>query len=638
MSIIGGPNPRLGGELSYKVICFGETPAGNDFEQACPDFDTRIEQTFESWLRSCFSIEQRAAAALPVSTEPPQEPRLQRAGPPNVAEPPAKSKKPKRMKRRRRRRRPARRPTLCLSDADPAPLSPLDVPSGANLDSAVANLDLSPGSHLESPANLGLRSEFSSRSPPSAFQFGAQIGTSPGFDPYNESAYGFDDSLKMDGTFSADADGVANDDLFQNLDEWYPVVPPTTLTPAEEVLREPTPQVTDSPVAPAPVVPNRARPSWKGAPATGGAGGSTLPLNNAGAGRRTASAYAPSVLFEAFRRNSTTNVPVTPGRVGKPAGPVTTPPRFTSRQPLSTTKAAQLLKSIIAQPTAPIITAAPVISVINPAAVPNPASVFNPAPAGVAIVLSPSTAPSGSDIPKSPDIPRAPESGRPTSTFPISRPATNTVPVAKPTAAVNKAASKPIAKKTAAKPAATKVAKAKAAKAREGAKAAAADSEGSGGEPTIAPRRRGRPPKNAAPSPLAETTNASDAPALVYSITNNSAAFDKVVEGRRAAVQAAKAAEKAKEHAAEIAAQAKRGWFSTPNPDGNTDIVTLPRARARTAPRMADGSRFTPVVKGSRSRNAHAATETALLERTAGRKRSAADAGDVTGAKKRKKA
>ncbi|KAJ7315506.1 hypothetical protein DFH08DRAFT_971870 [Mycena albidolilacea] len=67
MSIFGGPNPRMGGDLTLKIVCFGETPGGNDFEASCGvDFSKNITQPFRDFLRSCFSEGDTAAFALPV--------------------------------------------------------------------------------------------------------------------------------------------------------------------------------------------------------------------------------------------------------------------------------------------------------------------------------------------------------------------------------------------------------------------------------------------------------------------------------------------------------------------------------------------------------------------------------------------
>ncbi|KAJ7478926.1 hypothetical protein FB451DRAFT_1172058 [Mycena latifolia] len=65
MSIMGGPNPRMGGELSMKIICFGQTPAGNDFEESCVDFDKNLVEPFGAYLRACYTAQERAERALP---------------------------------------------------------------------------------------------------------------------------------------------------------------------------------------------------------------------------------------------------------------------------------------------------------------------------------------------------------------------------------------------------------------------------------------------------------------------------------------------------------------------------------------------------------------------------------------------
>ncbi|KAJ7260164.1 hypothetical protein C8J57DRAFT_1471795 [Mycena rebaudengoi] len=69
MTIIGGPNPRLQGELSVRVICTGETPAGNNFETAFPNFDNVIVDEFYEFLRAVFPADVRAACALTDDSE-----------------------------------------------------------------------------------------------------------------------------------------------------------------------------------------------------------------------------------------------------------------------------------------------------------------------------------------------------------------------------------------------------------------------------------------------------------------------------------------------------------------------------------------------------------------------------------------
>ncbi|KAJ7259887.1 hypothetical protein C8J57DRAFT_492559 [Mycena rebaudengoi] len=66
MVLLGGPNPRMGGELSLKVVCSGKTPAGNDFQDSFANFDDIIVTGFQDFLRAVFPAETRAEWALNV--------------------------------------------------------------------------------------------------------------------------------------------------------------------------------------------------------------------------------------------------------------------------------------------------------------------------------------------------------------------------------------------------------------------------------------------------------------------------------------------------------------------------------------------------------------------------------------------
>ncbi|KAJ6536260.1 hypothetical protein B0H19DRAFT_1271048 [Mycena capillaripes] len=72
--MLGGPMPRRAGQISTKTICFGSTPGGNDFQSACPNFETfKIEHN--KWTKRCFPHEIRDArglAAPETTDEPPQ--------------------------------------------------------------------------------------------------------------------------------------------------------------------------------------------------------------------------------------------------------------------------------------------------------------------------------------------------------------------------------------------------------------------------------------------------------------------------------------------------------------------------------------------------------------------------------------
>ncbi|KAJ6486557.1 hypothetical protein C8R47DRAFT_1216657 [Mycena vitilis] len=93
MTIMGGPNPRMGGEFTLKIVCCGETPAGNDFEDCCVNFDGNVLEPFEGFLRQTYTAEQRAACAFPTVPSTSDAPRIPRAVPPPP--PPAVAPKPK---------------------------------------------------------------------------------------------------------------------------------------------------------------------------------------------------------------------------------------------------------------------------------------------------------------------------------------------------------------------------------------------------------------------------------------------------------------------------------------------------------------------------------------------------------------
>ncbi|KAJ6449176.1 hypothetical protein DFH09DRAFT_1352745 [Mycena vulgaris] len=63
-TVLGGPNPRFGGGLSMKVVSFGRTPAGNDFQAAHGSFDESITIPFQAFLKRSFSAAEREARAL----------------------------------------------------------------------------------------------------------------------------------------------------------------------------------------------------------------------------------------------------------------------------------------------------------------------------------------------------------------------------------------------------------------------------------------------------------------------------------------------------------------------------------------------------------------------------------------------
>ncbi|KAJ7744335.1 hypothetical protein B0H16DRAFT_1727276 [Mycena metata] len=95
MTILGGPTPRMDGELGLKIICFGQTPAGNDFEETCVDFEENVVEAFEGFVCLCYTAAQCKERALPkvatttATTTEAQQRVACRIPPPTV--PPAKA-------------------------------------------------------------------------------------------------------------------------------------------------------------------------------------------------------------------------------------------------------------------------------------------------------------------------------------------------------------------------------------------------------------------------------------------------------------------------------------------------------------------------------------------------------------------
>ncbi|KAJ7716424.1 hypothetical protein B0H16DRAFT_1741235 [Mycena metata] len=125
MTIVGGPNPRMDGEMSLKIICFGETPSGNDFEQCCVNFEDDVVKPFEGFVQMCFTAQQCASRSMPTNTATTDAPRLTRiaAIPVAVAAPAAKKSK-----KRKSKKSPA------VVEETPAPPSPSSTSEEMSID------------------------------------------------------------------------------------------------------------------------------------------------------------------------------------------------------------------------------------------------------------------------------------------------------------------------------------------------------------------------------------------------------------------------------------------------------------------------------------------------------------------------
>ncbi|KAJ7705758.1 hypothetical protein B0H16DRAFT_1747117 [Mycena metata] len=82
----------------FQDICFGQTPAGNDFEETCVDFEENVAEPFEEFVRFCYTAAQCKERALPkvaaIATTAEAQPRVAcRIPPPTVPVPQPKQKK-----------------------------------------------------------------------------------------------------------------------------------------------------------------------------------------------------------------------------------------------------------------------------------------------------------------------------------------------------------------------------------------------------------------------------------------------------------------------------------------------------------------------------------------------------------------
>ncbi|KAJ7511235.1 hypothetical protein B0H11DRAFT_2215074 [Mycena galericulata] len=104
-TIVGGPTPRLDGNLTLKVICIGETPHGNSFQDACLDFNKDIVGPFQQFLQVVYTFQERDSRAIlkpviedgggePASEEDEPVPAPAKKPPKRVPKPKAKKKAP----------------------------------------------------------------------------------------------------------------------------------------------------------------------------------------------------------------------------------------------------------------------------------------------------------------------------------------------------------------------------------------------------------------------------------------------------------------------------------------------------------------------------------------------------------------
>ncbi|KAJ6538211.1 hypothetical protein DFH09DRAFT_1324077 [Mycena vulgaris] len=621
MSLLAGPNPRLGGEISLKLICFGETPAGNDFEDACVDFDKNVIETFEAFARSCFTLEERQARAFPARAEAPAaEGRLPRDIPIVEAPSQVKAPKPKRMTKKKKS------PTVVPAASDDAAIPAAHTPiSDANSSPAAVPFPEPPSFSAAAPFSDDSSTFFAT----SAFSDDTAV----------KANFGFDNSGSSD-------DDMNSEDPFGGAEATTPLQlwpagmsPPSSPSSAAIVaMRErggmpggATMAIDPQLLVPSSPTPAQTRPlprprprpannngkastpplvvTSAGAlppPATTTVGGFNFPLY--GTPRDPASAGAPptptaagssdkyrmSELFGAFRGSPASAKTPLPPRFsfgtttgmtfGKGSTAYAPPPGFASLS-------ARALSSLVADP--------PNRSAVAPA--PNAPAIMMSAPTAIS---PPSTASSATaqstashtavlDPSQSVHAPRAVPASRPPTKAPVEAPP-------KKTGASKAAGKKEVAAKHASAVEATKAGVKPRGRPR---KVVVVEDEAS---PVLANTT------NATGAPSAEVVAASAEPLPISSITNNNG--QRLRAEKAAAVKKAKAAEAEAEAA--LRAQAASGLMLLPNPNADTPTVVLTRMRKPT--KLPDGTSVQMPTKGKRATvNPHEKTEAALLARSA---------------------
>ncbi|KAJ6452167.1 hypothetical protein C8R47DRAFT_1083816 [Mycena vitilis] len=656
MTIIGGPNPRLGGELSLKIISCGQTPAGNDFEDACINFDKNVVESFEGFMRLVYTAEQRKACALPTASTAEDAPRAPRVVPvpaPHAAAPAkTKTKHPKKAKNppKKKKSASAARPAAPAAPSTPAPAQ------DESIDVDVRELDASSPAADNGTSGATDDIELSPRtfSLPEEDVFGSSQGADDLFSDNSEGQHwrwppGM--SAPLSPTAAAalalkERGGVpggegptffggegptffAIDPQLDNMQPsptlspqpvptpvtqpvptpvTQPLSTPAQVQPSQALVTQPVPTPVHMQFSPTPVQRPKPRPTYglsaaaKTAVATNAVGGFNFPSTNTSA-LSTASPYRPSVLFDALRRSTSSrgasggfSNPTTAAGLSKS---ITTSAFGVTKLPTNMSGGSSAFS--VTDPTSP----APSVTkpsasafgwrslTLTPATSKHPTAAARALSALLAPTLAPADAP-GFALAAAAVVERV---------APQSRPQGNPVPQAK--------AAKGAAKGAKAKaPAKKKVAMAKA----DEREAAAGTAEKTAAVAEVVKRPRGRPRK----SPMADTTNAPAAdaqataePVYVTSITNNN---------RARALQAAREdkAREEKEAAEAVARQAAKGWIETTQGGGPTTVV-FTRSRRQPKPiTFADGTVTVPKV------NKNKATEDALIARMEGAKKTAA--------------
>ncbi|KAJ7121764.1 hypothetical protein C8R43DRAFT_959542 [Mycena crocata] len=614
ITIYGGPNPRFGGGLSMKTVCFGRTLAGNDFETAHGTFDESISKYFQAFLKRSFPTEVRRARALQQlqleetvdATLPALDGLFRMPNEPVVALAPVREKA------KRVRKKAAKKSTTSTSTVAPAAPASESSPESAVTTSA------------GTPVAPLLPSTLPNSSPPS--EYPAHPLQPPYDDPFADNDNNlFHGSVDTNGGFD-DGYEMDNEATLPWPAGMGPPSSPTTAeanTNAERGGAHGATYVQARPPASPPIDPvlldnqrtgrNAPRPTWKGTESSsGGAPASPTPRRSLGG------------LINRFHQI-----------MGDPPVVGATPRPASSSSGVNTAPA---LGSILNK--APALTFA--LSQLIPNSGPARASLQPPAhaasSAGPARISRISSTTAGAAL--------AASSGEPPSVPPpfmiSSRPMANDPNPAKAAPAPAKGkkgnerggrkkgiAAEAATKEGVAKIAAKAVTKMKATTKRgrntSNATAAALDDTtnlDAGQSPTPAVTDSPATAPTLAAPPAADSA-APASPTLIYTTTNNSARY-------------ARAAHKAEQEkkAKDLAERKERARVH--NPDGPTDLVILPAPgrvqRSRKAAKNFDGSVVEvpkKMLRAEQMAKRNEPTENALLART-GRKRAAEDEVPIT--------
>ncbi|KAJ6453902.1 hypothetical protein C8R45DRAFT_1112167 [Mycena sanguinolenta] len=652
VTLVGGPNPRMGGDLSMKIVCHGTTPAGNDFEDSCIDFEKNVIEPFEGFLQQVYTPEQCSAVALDARTpeaNDPSRPAIVIAAPapaPVVAKKSA-SKRPK--------KGPvvnAAGATSTQSSTTATASSPVPIMSVQEHRSTVLPVPQSTEDEANTSVDIEDEPFFSGSNDDEASQSQGASANEPPFESFDPPSPSYDnddsacqtrhgngssaeDNTRWPPGMSAPLSPAAAAQIASFESGGTRIVsnggqvegPTMVIDPQLIALSDPA-----SSSAQGVGAPPRPRATFRGAP-----------YQPQSAERQPT--YRLSGLFDAFRRPPTTpNLPTprrdvfglsnhTPQHIGigsspKPIAKQTSAARvlsglITSSSTVSSTPvvvvpspssaapspsiAAPSTSSITVSSTSSITVSSTSIAVPSPPITVSPMSTAVPSPP-IAVPPTPISAPPVLIVDAPPLTPIASSTFVAPGSRPLARPIDE--PIAK---TAEKAAAKP--RKGTSKTGRGKVAQKEAA-AKEALGAALATKN--------VQKKRGRPSKaaNTAAEALTDITNDSvpDKPAVpIYTISNNN---------RAAAQQAAMAAEVAEKKAADDAraAQRAKGWELGPV---ERTVVLLRKRKPRLNP---DGSLPDRVVKNVRPPRQLDACEKALLARTpeSGVKRKAVDAPSST--------